>query len=151
MAGPPLHPATTAGVVPEPDTGTDRGHADRSNHPCTHEDRADRGTGPIEIVVSTRWARWSPLVGDRPPPQAESARVPTKHSRVAARGTYTALIFADLTARLTNRRTRRPNAFGRRSSTGAARTQKPTGDSAEGNNSEDTSSAGERSGGRAFL
>jgi hypothetical protein len=101
MVGPPLHSATTAGVAPGPDAGTDRGHADRSNHPCTHEDQADRGTGAIETVVSTRWVRWSPLVGDRPPPQAESARVPTKHSRVAARGTHTALIFADPTAGLT--------------------------------------------------
>ena len=104
MVGPPLHPATMFGRVPEPETGTDRGHADRSNHPCTHEDQADRGTGPIETVVPTRGAWWSPLVGDRPSPQAESARVPTKHSRIAARRAHTALIFADPTAGLTQHR-----------------------------------------------
>ena len=102
MAGPPLHPATTfAGGVPEPPAGTDRGHADRSNQPCTHADQADRGTGRIETVVPTRRTPWSPLVGDAPLPQADSARVPTKHSRVAARGAHTALIFADPTVGLT--------------------------------------------------
>ena len=55
MVGPPLHPATTVGrVVLEPEAGTDRGHAGRSNQPCTQTDRADRDTGCIETVVSTR-------------------------------------------------------------------------------------------------
>ena len=92
-----MHPTTTFGVF-EPETGTDRGHADRSSQPRTHADQTDRGTGSIETVVSTRWTWWSPLVGDRPAPQAESTRVPAKHSRVAARGALTALIFADPTA-----------------------------------------------------
>jgi len=105
MAGPPLHPATMFGrVVLEPETGTDRGHADRRSQPCAHADQADRGTGSIDTVVSTRWTWWSRLVGDRPAPQAESARVPTKHSRIAARRAYTALIFADPPAGFTQHR-----------------------------------------------
>jgi hypothetical protein len=56
MVGPPLHPATTfARVVPERETGTDRGHAGRSSQPRTHEDQAERGTGFIETAVSTPW------------------------------------------------------------------------------------------------
>jgi hypothetical protein len=103
MVGPPLQPATTFGrVVPEPETGTDRGHAGRSSQPCTHEDKAERGTGFIETPISTPWTWRSPLVRDRPPPQAESASVPAKHSSVAARGEYTALMFADPTARCTH-------------------------------------------------
>jgi len=55
MARPPLHPATTVGrAVPEPETGTDRGHAGRSSQPCAHEDQSDRGTGSIETLVSKR-------------------------------------------------------------------------------------------------
>lgn len=97
MVGPPLHPATTFGrvVVSEPETGTDRGHAGLSSQPCTHEDQAEPGTGFIETPISAPWIWRSPLVGDRPPPQAESTRLPAKHRSVAARGAYTALMFAD--------------------------------------------------------
>jgi Transposase IS116/IS110/IS902 family len=108
MVGPPLQPATTLGrVVPEPEIGTDRGHAGRSSQPCTHAAQAERGTGPIETVVSTRWTEWSPLVRDRSPPQAERARLPTKQSRVATRGAHMALIFADPTDGFTKHRQRR--------------------------------------------
>ena len=106
--GPPLHPAMTFGrVVPEPETGTDRGHAGRSSQLCTHEDQADRGTGFIETAVSTRWIWWSRLVGDLPPPQAESARVPARHSSAAARDEHTALMFADPTPGFTLHRQHR--------------------------------------------
>lgn len=98
MAGPPLQPATTFGlVVPEPAIGIDRGHADRNSQPCTHAAQAERDTRPIETVPSTRRACCFPTVGDRPPPHAESTRMPTKHSTVAARGAHIAPIFADPT------------------------------------------------------
>src|ERR1700741_2879680 len=93
MVPPPLHPATTFGrLVPEPEAGTDRGHTGRSSQPCTHEDQAERGTGFIGTDVSTPWILRSPLVDDRPPPHAESARVPAKHSSVATRGAFTASV-----------------------------------------------------------
>src|SRR5579859_5781176 len=102
MVGPPLHPVTMFGrVVPEPETGTDRGHADRSSHPFTQADQPDRGTGRIEIVVAKRASRRTPLTGDCAPPQAERASMPSEHSSVAARGTRTARMFADPSTGLT--------------------------------------------------
>ena len=124
--GPPLHPATTFGrVVLEPEAGTDRGHAGRSSEPCTQRTKPTVAPAASRQSYRHAEARGHLWLAIARAPQAESARVPIKHSRVAARGAHTALIFADPTARNRSEHADRRSRFRRHRPLAAALPQEP--------------------------